>query len=118
MSEIKLVTVAGKHALAELDRLRAEYATTGLYPILLGDAEDYSRVRDGIAEEGVDPAATLKDSEAIDPVRWFRERTETDPELYQDEEGEWPDSAGEEMGIITHLGILSRKPKKEVLIGL
>ena len=114
---MRLVTVSGSHAIAELDRLRGLYQSTGLYPILLGDAEDHTRIMDTL-DESADVTATLDESRKIDPVRWFREKPKSEPELYQSEEGEWPASPPEELGIITHQDVLTRKPKKEVLIGL
>lgn len=116
MRDIKLITIPGKNALRELDRLLLEHAKTGLYPILLGDAEDYERIEEGM-EDAESVPAILEKSQAIDAARWFREKPDADSELYQAEDGDWP-RAVEPMGIITHLDVLSHKPKKEVLIGL
>lgn len=117
MSEIRIINVAGKNALAELDRLREEYPATGLYPILLGDAEDHDRISDGRGE-AVDVTLTVAESWKIDPAHWFREKAESQLELDPSEEGAWPDSPPGKLGVITHQDILTQKPKKEVRIGL
>lgn len=113
MSPFELVTVPGKNALAELERLRARYPATGLYPILFGDAEDYQLISEGM-EDASDASLVLEQSRRIDPLQWLREKLPIEP----DEDGEWPEEAGDEMGIRTHLDILSREPKKETVIGL
>jgi hypothetical protein len=117
MSDVQLVKVAGTNALAELDRLRGKYPSTGLYPILLGDLDDHCRILE-TPNATTDISATLAESRNIDPARWFREKPDADPDLYQPEDGEWPTSPPEELGIITHQDVVTRKPKSEVLIGL
>jgi hypothetical protein len=84
--------------------------------VLLGDREDYGLIEEGREDAGA-VEQMLRESDGIAPLEWFRRKTELDPEMYQADEGDWPDS-GDEMGIITHLDILTRKPKKEVFIGL
>jgi hypothetical protein len=113
----RLLTVAGRSALEELYRLHDEYASSGLYPVLLGDLEDYKRIQDGLAGSH-DVSATLAKSNDIDPNQWLRERSVSDPDLYQIVEGEWPETTSEEMGIGTHLNVLTGLPKKYVMIAL
>lgn len=117
MARFEIVTTAGEEALVELNRLRARAGTTGLYPILFGNAEEFERLEEGM-EEDFDAAKTLKESELIILPDWFRSKIESESELYQTEQGDWPDECEGEMGLITHLDVLSRKPHKEVAIGL
>lgn len=116
---MQTITVAGSKALEELNRLRDEYKQSGLYPILFGDAEDFGRALETrpSTEEAL---AMIKESLQIKPAKWLADKTDEQADFLQEDDGEWPElSAGDdEMGIITHLDILTRKPKKEVLIGL
>jgi hypothetical protein len=117
VATIPLIRVAGKDAPAEIERLRAEWATTGLYPILFGDDRDWESIEASL-EDTEALSAMLERSRAINPTRWFRERPEGDPELYATEVGKWPESGAEPMGLVTHLDMLTDRPKPEVTIGL
>jgi hypothetical protein len=115
VNNVQLVTVPGEHALAELDRLRSLHASTGIYPILLGDAEDKARVYEG-AQVDANPAETLARSQTIDATEWLRNHGQLEiQELPED--GDWP-AHGAHMGLVTQLNVLTRSPKKEVFIGL
>ena len=114
---MKTVAVDGLHAVSELYRLRSEYPRTGLYPIILGDEEDLERLEEGRYER-FDPEAILAESRKLNPARWLARRPKEAPELYDFPEGEWPEDEPEEMGIVTHLDVLSREPKSKVFIGL
>jgi len=116
MNNIQTISVAGDIALAELDRLRAEYRSGGLYPILLGDADDKSRILENI-NEGDGHSEILDYSRKVYPHKWMEDRRRLDPDAYQDEEGTWPNRA-DKMGIVTHIDIRTRKPKCEVFIAL
>jgi hypothetical protein len=113
MNNIEFIAVPGERALAELDRIRTQYLTTGIYPILIGDAEDKERMFDAADESN--PSESLQFSQTINPTDWFAKRRELDPEAYQADEGDWLNQVSK-MGIITHLDIRTRKPKKEVFI--
>jgi Domain of unknown function (DUF4253) len=117
MSEIKVITVAGIDALSELERRRAQFKTTGLYPILLGSADDYSNLLEGMKDDG-NFYDVLRESDTIDAPLWFRKRAEVEHECYQAKMGEWPGTAPEPLGLITHLEVLGQKPKHEVNIAL
>jgi hypothetical protein len=119
MKDVQVITVAGGDALTELDRLRSEYAKTGLYPIILGSPEDYRRIEDIIGDES-DPAAILKESESINAEEWFRAQPQFGAgELDEGEdEFDFEEAQGAKLEIITHRDILTGQPKPEVLIGL
>lgn len=115
MGDIQFVATTGSKALFELERLRAEFPSRGLYPILLGDEEEKERVTEFAGEQ--DPVETIEYSKTIDPIEWLNKKKELEPDFYQDEVGDWP-SRADQMGIITHLDILTQKPKGEVFIAL
>lgn len=116
VEDIQLTTIPGANALIELERLRGLSSSSGLYPILLGDAEDKSRIFEAM-EDGPDPVETLRYSQTIDPVQWLQKQRELEPHFDEMPEGDWPKHAGK-MAIITHLDVLTRKPKREVFIAL
>lgn len=89
MRDIKVATAAGESALADIERLRAEFSSSGLYPILIGDAKDRERVFE-MSDEGPDPSEILRYSLTIDPAEWSEKKRQLDPELYQTDEGAWP----------------------------
>jgi hypothetical protein len=110
------VVVPGRNALAELERLRVQFPSTGLYPVLVGDDDDFQRIP--FRAEGRETVeAILAESRQIDTRAWFRNRFESDPDAYPADEGEWPEWI-EELGIVTHLESDSCAPKAKVLIGL
>ena len=55
MPAFEQITVPGRLALTELDRLRAEHPATGLYPVLLGEADELETLLEDM--EGAEPAA-------------------------------------------------------------
>jgi hypothetical protein len=116
LNNIQVISVSGANALAELERFRAGYPSGGLYPILLGDTKDKDRVFEG-RQEGFDASDSLNYCQTIEPIRWMEQRRELDPDLYQADDGNWPARA-DKMGIVTHLDIVSRKPKNEVFFAL
>lgn len=128
MSDLQTVTVPGANALAELERLRAERERTGLYPVLLGNDEEFERVLKSRSYDERDVGEVLAASLEIDPVRWFAEVTDTIARSYHDsaEEAdldliEETAEIGEEFGGTTigaHCDVLSHEPYPEVVIAL
>lgn len=117
MSDIQIVTVYGEDAIDELNKLLDEFPQTGLFPVLLGDEDDVGMIQEGL-EEADAVADLLEDSQTIDALAWFAAARETDPDSFNDDIGEWPDEIETEMGLITHLDVMSGAPKEEVQIGL
>jgi hypothetical protein len=126
VSELKLVSVPGANAIAEWKRLRAEYPSTGLYPVLLGEREESERIEERADYDGRAVAQILKASEEIDPVAWFRERPEdseepddSGPEGGRADEDRAEDEDDDGLGhISSHKEVLSEEFKPKVLIGL
>ena len=140
MPELSVLKVAGSQALAEVERLRAEFPETGRYPVLLGDDDDVDGIEESLDDDRT-TSAILDGSTRIEPRRWFAER---DEEYMGDvtisdiglvlrtamrsarrrltavfQQNTWPSDmvpATEAIGIVTHLD--GQKPKSEVMIGL
>jgi hypothetical protein len=110
VAQIPLIRVAGKDAPAEIDRLLAQSASTGLYPILFHEGEDWESIRETIEDaDGI--AAILDRSRSIDPSSRFRG-------VPGAEVGEWPYSPVEPTGLEAHLDLRELRPKDEVVIRL
>jgi len=116
MAEVKLVTIAGADALAELERRRAVFHKTGHYPVLLGSPDDWERIQEGM-EDGLEPAEVIASSREIDALAWFAENGADDEE---DADVSFDDAPGyaDDMGIVTHRDVLNNQPFPKVLIGL
>ena len=115
---MKIISVTGEKAIEELNRLQLEFTSSGLWPILIGDDQELERVEEGLEDSSESPNEILAASATIHAEKWFEERTSQDPELYQCEDGDWPDVDPGEIGIVTHLSISGSKPKKKVSIAL
>lgn len=126
LPDFERITVPGHRALAELDRLRAEHPTTGLYPVLMGDVEEIETILEGM-EEAEPAAVALAKARIIDVpllLSIWRGNME-DPDV-DDPEGDpttseaWPASGHEPEapGIITHLEVGTEEPLDAVVIGL
>ncbi|HVZ38316.1 MAG TPA: DUF4253 domain-containing protein [Candidatus Kapabacteria bacterium] len=118
MNNIQIVPVAGRNALAELQRLRLEYAATGLYPIILGDEEDCERMQE-LHDDGeeMEAAAIIAESRTIDVQALLRERRGEFADMFEQEDGGDGDLAGG-MELVAHLDMGTMQPKETVLLGL
>lgn len=114
---METITVRGGEAITELERLRRDAATTGLVPILFGDADNFETATEFLEDVG-DPSVLLRKSQGIDVARWLANKSDEYSDFLQDQDGEWPNETFDEMGIITHLETLSQKPYEHVIIGL
>lgn len=121
MKDLQRLTVPGVQAIAALDRLRAEFKTTGLYPILLGGPEDVEIIEDWRSDAD-DRDEILVASTEIDPVTWLRDRGAEDPETYNIPTGTWPSAAElanlDDTAIVTHLNWETEQPFTNVEFAL
>jgi hypothetical protein len=86
----KVHQVPGSEALAKLTEL--ETAGEG-FLVILGDAEKFERVAETFEMNDAQSTEALIDlARGIDAARWFEERHASDPEYYEIEEAEWPDT--------------------------
>lgn len=114
---METITVAGGDAIRELERLRQDSPTTGLVPILFGNADSFETATEFLADTG-DPSVLLQKTREINVAAWLIDKGDEYADFLQDRDGEWPTETFEEMGIVTHLQTLTRKPYDQVIIGL
>lgn len=109
--------VAGSEALEALAQLQLR---SDIYPIILGDADSLSRVVEAYEmNDGKSIEEILNAASQIDPLSWFSDRQESDPEYYEITEAEWPE--GEDFpnkSLSAHCDVRTRKPLSEVFIAL
>jgi len=121
MNDWQKLIVSGEAAEAELSRLRSAYHDSGLYPILLGDSEDWEIISE-VFEDNTDVSSADKaiaTSLQISVPSWLEMQLagiENDEGAFPS--GDWPTDPSDKMGLITHRDILSGELKKEVIIGL
>jgi hypothetical protein len=116
-SAYPVIDVPGKQAVERWFQLREEGGRVGFHPLIVGDAQDMSRVI-GADIEAESPEAVseiLASAAKIEPVKFFEHRqgggsSET-PEL-----GEWPDTLLPEQPITAVTDILSGAFKPKVFI--
>jgi hypothetical protein len=117
MNNMKLITAPGLDALTELNRLRADYVTTGLYPIILGgeeDAEPFREMRPDLAEV----ETIIKSSREINVAQWFEAREAEYADLFEMDKNDWSDSPLRQLGIVTYMDPVPSLPSENVVIGL
>ncbi len=113
--------VAGSDAIRVLNEHRKSYPTTGLYPFLIGDAEDFERIQGASHYNKEEPSAMIRESQDLDLEEWIGERRR-EAEEYDlspdDLLGDWPGEIVEKGSIGLHKDLLSGKVRSEVYLGL
>jgi hypothetical protein len=112
--------VAGSEAVRILEGLRVEYRSTGNYPFMIGDAEDWERARESMQLEQRGFEEIIRSSYDVDILAWLAERRKEAAEYdFSDEEaiGEWPDEDQGSMSLTIHTHLSTGEYKAEVLIG-
>jgi hypothetical protein len=113
--------IAGADAVRLLHEHRACFVATGLYPFLIGHAEELRRVEEAAEFNTQEPAAIIQGSLEVNTTEWIAERRREAEEFqFSAEEllGEWPGEVVEKGSIGLHKDVLSRKIKPEVYLGL
>ena len=121
--KMKLITeeTTGKTALQTLQASRLRFPVTGLYPFLIGDAEELERIEE--VGEGSQPGhqdSIVRESLEIDVGAWIsgkREALAEDGFSTDDLLGNWPEAACEPGSIGLHKDVLSGKFKPSVFLG-
>jgi hypothetical protein len=120
---ILAMTVHGKDAIPKWEELRLQYATTGLWPLVIGAPEDQKLLF------GEDGEPIERPHYNGDPAGWFawRKRQRTDEEaaaggnydeLYSGIHGEWPKDVKPYDSFTVPTHILTGRWKKNVVIAL
>jgi hypothetical protein len=113
--------IAGSDAVRLLHEHRSNYAATGLYPFLIGDAEELGRIEEAAEFNRQEPAAIIKGSLEVSIAEWIAgRRGEAEEYDFSPEEllDEWPGDVAEKGSIGLHKDVLSGKIKPEVYLGL
>lgn len=122
--DIRIRRVRGKRAWERWQSLRAAFPESGVYPVLLGDKEEYETVRetyDCNRSEFGPAAEMIAQSRTETAQAWFaarREELDLDDAWLTQEDAKWPAPTGEvdQPEIHTHLDLLKGRPKKIVYI--
>lgn len=110
--------VPGKAALATWQGLHGK----GLgYPLLMGEHKELHLLLENREQSEDSPAAILAAAATVDLAAWEQERVAADPEYYRLPAAD--QAMGEELpfaktALGAHLDVLTRRPKREVVIGL
>jgi hypothetical protein len=113
--------VAGSEAVGILDELRAQYPSTGIYPFMIGEEEDWERVKESVEFRKPDFSEIIRASFDVNLGAWLGERRKEAEEYeFSDEEtiGEWPDDDPGGMSLTIHTDIGTGRVKPNVLLGL
>jgi hypothetical protein len=108
--------VPGSQALDKLAELQA--ANKG-YPVILGNANSFSRVEETFEmneEQSVEELISA--AQEIIPQDWFLARQESDPDYYEIKEGEWPEEACPGNRLSAHCNVSTGEPYSEVYIAV
>jgi hypothetical protein len=91
--EFTALKIAGGDAVRVLSDHRLRYPTTGLYPFLIGDAEDLGQIKEAAEFNEQDPNAIIAASFDVKTAGWIAgRRNEAEEYEFSPDEllGEWP----------------------------
>ena len=69
--ELTTLKIAGGDAIRILNDHRLRYPTTGLYPFLIGDAEELDRIKEAAEFNEQDPTAIIAASLGVKTAEWI-----------------------------------------------
>jgi hypothetical protein len=111
----EVISCPGATALEEINRIAASGRG---YPVLLGGTEDYEQIIENAEDIEDDAEEIAKRALAIDTDAWLAERFDSDPEFYEEINGEWPEDIENSNKIIGHTDISGGEPLDEVHIAV
>src|SRR5262249_25216062 len=76
LMEFTTLKIAGSDAIRLLGEHRSRFPITGIYPFLIGDAQELERVKEAAGFHKQDAAAIIDASLGIDVASWMAERRE------------------------------------------
>ncbi|MCO6044027.1 DUF4253 domain-containing protein [Aeoliella sp. ICT_H6.2] len=113
--------IAGAQAVELLELKRVCYSSSGMYPFLIGDSDDLTRLQLVGDFENRSPGEIIHSSAAVDLSLWMARRQEEE-ELYDFDPakvlGTWPASRVVRDSITVHRDDLTNKAKPRVQMGL
>ena len=90
----------------------------GVTPVIMGGPDDIVLLMENIELSEDSTEQILDKSTGVALPEWFDKRAAQDEEYYRFPDGEWPTNGGPDLELSVHLEVLSRKPKKKVIIGM
>jgi hypothetical protein len=119
--DLTTLKIPGADAIRLLNEHRSRYPATGLYPFLIGDNEELSRIQEAAEFNEQDPVKIIRASLSIkipDRIARRQQEAEEDDISYDEILGEWPGEISEKGSIGLHKEVLSGRIKPEVYLGL
>lgn len=108
------LVVHGGEALRE----RASRLGGDITPVLMGEQRDVELLCNLLEDAGEAPEHIIALSNELDVQTWLEERSQEDPDFYTAPSGRWPKEPPAAIELSMHLGVLSKRPKKSVILGL
>lgn len=109
------VLVPGKQAVSEY---RGMLTNNSVTPIIMGGPDDIDLLMENM-ELSEDSLEQILDKSAdVTLPEWFDKRAAQDEEYYRFPDGEWPKNGSPSLELSVHLEVLSKRPKKQVIIGM
>lgn len=119
--EVTIIKIPGSQALAELERRRQAFPTTGEYPFLIGDDDGLDQLRESAEFIEETPEAIIQSSLHLDLQAWIEEQRGYAKEYELTPEGilgEWPGEEHEKEWISLHLDFSTGAVLPEVNLGI
>ena len=118
--DVTTLKIHGEDAIRLLKEYRAQYSSTGLYPFLIGDAEELQRIEESAGFNKQDPTAIVSASFDVTIANWIAGRQK---EMQEDDLdpndffGEWPGEIRDKGSMLLHTDIVTGKIKPEIYFG-
>ena len=121
--EFETLEVSGNEAVAKLLELRKDFADSGKYPFIIGNAEGFQLIEDNAGLQVPSSKEILEKSESVIVTDWFAEQKEEFEEDDFDIVGKYtqPEMSARDLGMdfdlsmIGHQDILKKVPYSKVL---
>jgi hypothetical protein len=113
--------IPGRKAVEILHAHRAEFGRTGVYPFLIGNADELSRLSEAGECDDRTPSEIIDMSHRVSVAHWIEERRDEAAEYEFDRaatEGLWPGEIAAKGEILIHRDVLSQRIHPVVYLGL
>lgn len=119
--DFTILKIPGSDAVRLLYEHRSRYAVTGLYPFLIGDAEDLQYVAENAQFIKEESASIIRASFEVAPASWVTARRKEMQEYDIDPDswfGAWPGEIGDKGAIGLHKDVVTGEIMPEIYLGL